>query len=120
MQFYSIDDAAKILGISSQSLRRYVRRGVIPCGRIGRNYRVEEDVLRRFAMGEHFDGGEKAYVRPELKRHVRREMTSFSVVLPGEEPQEALDGGNVSQAEQAEQAEQAGQDSGNGKEDEHD
>ena len=114
MQFYSIDDAAKILGISSQSLRRYVRRGVIPCGRIGRNYRVEEDVLRRFAMGEHFDGGEKAYVRPELKRHVRREMTSFSVVLPGEAPREALDGGNVSQAEQA------GQDSQNAKEAEHD
>lgn len=117
MQFYSIDDAAKILGISAQSLRRYVRRGAVPCGRIGRNYRIEEDVLRRFAMGEHFDGGEKAYVRPELKRHVRREMTSFSVVLPGEEPQEALDGGNVSQAEQAEQA---GQDSQNAKEAEHD
>lgn len=113
MQFYSIDDAAKILGISAQSLRRYVRRGAVPCGRIGRNYRIEEDVLRRFAMGESFDGGEKPYIRPELRAKSRRQMTSLSVVIP-EKPEEPQEAQSVSQAEQA------GQDSQNAKEAEHD
>lgn len=56
MKFYSIKQVAEILGLSQPAIRRYVARGVIPAGKIGRNYRIEESVLREVMRGRQFEG----------------------------------------------------------------
>ena len=57
MKFYSIKQVAEILGLSQPAIRRYVARGVIPAGKIGRNYRIEESVLREVMRGRQLEGG---------------------------------------------------------------
>ena len=56
MKFYSIKQVAEILGLSQPAIRRYVARGVIPAGRIGKNWRIEESVLREVMRGRQFEG----------------------------------------------------------------
>ena len=56
MKFYSIKQVAEILGLSQPAIRRYVARGVIPAGKIGRNYRIEESVLREVMRGKQLEG----------------------------------------------------------------
>ena len=56
MKFYSIRQVAEILSLSEAAVRRYVARGVIPAGKIGRNYRIEESVLREVMRGKQFEG----------------------------------------------------------------
>ena len=57
MKFYSIRQVAEILSLSEAAVRRYVARGVIPAGKIGRNYRIEESVLREVMRGRQLEGG---------------------------------------------------------------
>ena len=57
MKFYSIKQVAEILGLSQPAIRRYVARGVIPAGRIGKNWRIEESVLREVMRGKQLEGG---------------------------------------------------------------
>ena len=56
MKFYSIKQVAEILGLSQPAIRRYVARGVIPAGRIGKNWRIEESVLREVMRGKQLEG----------------------------------------------------------------
>jgi excisionase family DNA binding protein len=46
---HTVEDAARILAISTVTLRRLVWAGVIGHARIGRSVRVPADELRRFA-----------------------------------------------------------------------
>jgi excisionase family DNA binding protein len=51
----SIQDAAKIIGISRQSAYRAVDRGEIPILRIGRRKLVPVHALERFLRGERLE-----------------------------------------------------------------
>jgi excisionase family DNA binding protein len=49
----SIDEAARLLGISPWTVRAYVREGKLPAVRLGRRVLVTEDALERFvAQGQ--------------------------------------------------------------------
>jgi excisionase family DNA binding protein len=43
----TIDEVARILQVSAQTVRRAIKAGEIPAVRIGRNLRVREVALRR-------------------------------------------------------------------------
>ena len=69
MKFYSIRQVAEILSLSEAAVRRYVARGVIPAGKIGRNYRIEESVLREVMRGRQFEGAHiDVDTRPESEK----------------------------------------------------
>lgn len=69
MKFYSIKQVAEILGLSQPAIRRYVARGVIPAGKIGRNYRIEESVLREVMRGKQLEGAPiDVDTRPESEK----------------------------------------------------
>lgn len=53
--FYKIPDAARILAISTVTLRRLVWAGEIPHARIGRSVRIPADAIREFAARVRVD-----------------------------------------------------------------
>jgi excisionase family DNA binding protein len=53
--YYSVSDAADIIGIPAANLRHWCRTGVVPCRRVGRCYqllwRTVEDLQDRYRAG---------------------------------------------------------------------
>lgn len=47
MKFYSLDEIANILHVSTETVRRYVRNGKLKAIRIGRDYKVSEENLQK-------------------------------------------------------------------------
>lgn len=45
---YTILEAAKVLGVTPQTIRLYIKDGRIPAKRIGRPYLISGDALKRF------------------------------------------------------------------------
>lgn len=99
MKFYSIKQVAEILGLSQPAIRRYVARGVIPAGKIGRNYRIEESVLREVMRGKQLEG---APIDVDTRPNAEKAADALRA-QGGEDSQKAG-------------APQAGEDSGTGKE----
>ena len=99
MKFYSIKQVAEILGLSQPAIRRYVARGVIPAGKIGRNYRIEESVLREVMRGKQLEG---APIDVDTRPNAEKAADALRA-----------QGGEASQKAGAPQA---GEDSGTGKE----
>jgi excisionase family DNA binding protein len=48
MELLTIDEAAKMLRISSVSVRRYVAAGRLPAVRVGRSVRIDKDAVEQF------------------------------------------------------------------------
>ena len=46
--FYSVDDVAEQLGVSSKSVRRWIAAGELPVHRLGRQLRISEADLVAF------------------------------------------------------------------------
>lgn len=105
MKFYSIKQVAEILGLSQPAIRRYVARGVIPAGKIGRNYRIEESVLREVMRGRQFEG---AHIDVDTRPNAEKAADALKA-----QSGEQAEGGKDSQKADAPQA---GEDSGTGKE----
>lgn len=53
---YTILDAAKVLGVTPQTIRLYIKGGRIPAKRIGRPYLICGDALRRFVTDTDSEG----------------------------------------------------------------
>jgi putative resolvase len=47
LKFYDLDEIAKILGTSTETIRRYVRSGKLKAIKIGRDYKVSEENLQK-------------------------------------------------------------------------
>lgn len=45
---YGMQEAARTLGVSYETIRHYVRDGRLKAARVGRSYRIEESELREF------------------------------------------------------------------------
>ena len=56
---YTILEAAKVLGVTPQTVRLYIKDGRIPAKRIGRPYLICGDALRRFVTNT----GSEVYFR---------------------------------------------------------
>ena len=54
----SVDEAARLLGLSRASTYRAVHRGELPCIRIGRRLLIVRGPLERLLNGEALDGDE--------------------------------------------------------------
>ena len=72
---YDLEEAAKMLGVSYETVRKYARQGRLRAVRVGRRYRVEEgairDLLRAQAPAASFEQkpvvGEKEDYRKRLR-----------------------------------------------------
>ena len=49
---YTIQEAAEQLGVTAQTVRRYIKEELLPAKRIGRPYLISGDALRHFVGGE--------------------------------------------------------------------
>lgn len=49
MELLTVDEAAKMLRISSVSVRRYVAAGMLPAFRVGRSVRIDQAAVEQFA-----------------------------------------------------------------------
>lgn len=49
MELLTVDEVAKMLRISSVSVRRYVAAGKLPAVRVGRSVRIDQAAAERFA-----------------------------------------------------------------------
>lgn len=49
MELLTVDEAAKLLHISSISVRRYVAAGKLPAVRVGRSVRIDKAAVAQFA-----------------------------------------------------------------------
>jgi len=49
MELLTVDEVAKMLRISSVSVRRYVAAGKLPAVRVGRSVRIDQAAVERFA-----------------------------------------------------------------------
>lgn len=105
MKFYSIKQVAEILGLSQPAIRRYVARRVIPAGRIGKNWRIEESVLREVMRGKQLEGG---HIDVDTRPNAEKAADALKA-----QSGEQAEGGKDSQSADAPQA---GEDSGTGKE----
>ena len=47
----SVEEAAKILGVNEQTVRRWVREGRIKASKVGRLIRIKEEDLNTFLEG---------------------------------------------------------------------
>lgn len=53
-QVYSIDEAAQMLRVHPDTIRRMIKRGELQANRVGRQYRIPRSELEKFT-----DGGQK-------------------------------------------------------------
>ena len=53
---YTILEAAKVLGVTPQTIRVYIKDGRIPAKRIGRPYLISGDALKRFVTDTASEG----------------------------------------------------------------
>jgi excisionase family DNA binding protein len=49
MEYYTVEQAAAVLGLHVKTVRLYVRDGRLPAVRVGRRYRIAKDDLAAFA-----------------------------------------------------------------------
>ena len=60
-QVYTVDEAAELLGMNAQTVRRWCRDGELKAARMGRHYRISRRALAEFWMarggGRLFDNG---------------------------------------------------------------
>ncbi|MEW9550180.1 helix-turn-helix domain-containing protein [Nonomuraea sp. NPDC050783] len=49
MEYYTVEQAAGLLGLHVKTVRAYVRDGRLPAVRVGRRYRIAKDDLAAFA-----------------------------------------------------------------------
>jgi excisionase family DNA binding protein len=62
MKTYSVEEVAKMLGISEVTLRKYLRNGVIHGSKIGQAWRITEEEVKEFYdknSNRHIERGEK-------------------------------------------------------------
>jgi excisionase family DNA binding protein len=52
---YTIPEAAKVLGVTAQTVRRYIKEGVLKAQRVGRPYLISGESLKRFVTGGDTD-----------------------------------------------------------------
>lgn len=45
---YSVDETAKILQVSEESIRRYIKSGSLRAAKLGKAYRIQEKDLQAF------------------------------------------------------------------------
>lgn len=45
---YSVDETAKILQVSEESIRRYIKSGSLRASKLGKAYRIQEKDLQAF------------------------------------------------------------------------
>ena len=48
MKTYTIEEVAKILKLSTESIRRYLKSGTLKGSRLGRQWRISEEDLNKF------------------------------------------------------------------------
>ncbi len=48
MELFTVDETARILKVSSMTVRRYISMGKLPAVRVGRGVRVEQSALASF------------------------------------------------------------------------
>lgn len=53
---YTILEAAKVLGVTPQTVRLYIKEGRLPAKRIGRPYLISGDALKRFVTDTSSEG----------------------------------------------------------------
>ena len=46
--FYSIEEAAAVMGVSGRTIRRRIQTGEIKAGKVGSKYRIAKEELVRF------------------------------------------------------------------------
>ena len=51
MELLRVDEAAEILKVKADTVYRFIRRGVLPCVRLGRTVRVDREELTRLIKG---------------------------------------------------------------------
>lgn len=67
MKYYSIPEAAKLLGISRIAVFKRVKSGKLKAVRTGRNYGIPETSLRK-AVTQPLDAKTKAKIKSGVKR----------------------------------------------------
>ncbi len=48
MQIYTTDQAAEVLQINSQTLRKWIREGKLPASKLGSDYRITGEDIKSF------------------------------------------------------------------------
>lgn len=51
-KLYTTEEIADILNYDVQTIRRFIREGKIPAYKVGKEYRVEENHLKKYLKGE--------------------------------------------------------------------
>ena len=51
-QVLTLKEVATYLKVSKDTIKRHVKKGNIPCFKIGRNYRFDKDVIDAWLRGE--------------------------------------------------------------------
>ena len=53
---YTVQEAASVLGLSSQTIRAEIRAGRLTAARVGRKYLIPRSTIQRLVNGEDYDG----------------------------------------------------------------
>jgi excisionase family DNA binding protein len=71
MELLRVDEAAEILKVQADTVYRFIRRGILPCVKLGRTVRIDREELKRLIKGlpsqraiELMHGGELAAEKP--------------------------------------------------------
>lgn len=48
MEFYTVDELAKLLKLHPETIRRYLKKGKIEASKMGKRYRISDEDLKRF------------------------------------------------------------------------
>ena len=64
-QVYTVDEAAELLGMNDQTVRRWCRDGELEAAKMGRSYRISKPALEAFWRSR---GGGKLFGGVDLKR----------------------------------------------------
>lgn len=51
INLYTIPEAAELLGVTAQTVRRYIKEGALKAQRVGRPYLISGEALKRFVTG---------------------------------------------------------------------
>lgn len=58
-RIYSIEEAAKILQVTEETVRRYARTGKVRAAKLGKQYRITESDLKAFLDAQTKDSQDK-------------------------------------------------------------
>lgn len=53
---YTVQEAASVLGLSSQTIRAEIRAGRLIAARVGRKYLIPRSTIQRLVNGEDYEG----------------------------------------------------------------